>query len=54
MLTFLSRFYRRDLEYRLLGLAAMLEPLVLGIMGLLVGGLMVACIKPLAASFAQF
>jgi type II secretory pathway component PulF len=54
MLLFLSRFYRRDLENRLVGLAAMLEPLVLGVMGLLVGGLMVACIKPLAASFSQF
>lgn len=54
MLTFLSRFYRADLENRLLTLASLLEPLVLGIMGLLVGGMMVACIKPLAASFAQF
>lgn len=54
MLTFLSHFYRRDLEYRLVGLTALLEPLALGVMGLLVGGLMVACIKPLAASFAQF
>ena len=54
MLDFLSRFYQGDLEHRLVSLAAMLEPLVLGIMGLLVGGLMIACIKPLAASFAQF
>lgn len=54
MLDFLSRFYRSDLEYRLTSLAALLEPLVLGIMGLLVGALMIACIKPLAASFAQF
>lgn len=54
MLAFLARFYRADLENRLLTLASLLEPLVLGIMGLLVGGMMVACIKPLAASFAQF
>lgn len=53
-LDFLARFYHRDLEYRLLGFAALLEPLMLAGMGLLVGGLMMACIKPLAASFSAF